>query len=510
MIYTLNIFREFSPLKRGVRGVLFFILTLGHIGGFSQTDTIAHLYTFGGNNNDNAEEIEATTDGGYIVVGSTSSNSSGNTDVYLLKVDSLCNYEWSTALGGTNNDWGYSIKQTFDKGFIIAASSNSYGNGGYDAVLMKRDSLGNYAWTKTYGGNDWDFAYSVVQTYDSGYVFCGETYNNTNGYSDVYIVKTNSLGDTLWTRTFGGTLIDKGNSVIETSDSNIVVAGITNTIADSTQIYIIKLTSTGSLLWDSIYGGSLYENANQIIETANGDFVTTGSTTSFSPGGYKDFYLVRIDKDGSVVWTNYFGNLSIPKDEEAFDLYEDSNGNLINVGFTEAAGGGMKDAYLFYISSGGWWGGISPTYGGFNNDSFKGFSIGNNGNFCMTGYTNSIGNGLDDILIVRVDTIYANQDTIVINNFDITPLTILNYEKFSNILIYPNPLNNYLNIEILEYNLSKRYSFEVFTIYGEKIKEVLINSKKNVFNFTNLSKQLYIYQILENNTVIEAGKLIVY
>ena len=161
--------------------------------GFSQKDTIAHLYTFGGNNNDNAEEIQATSDGGYIVIGSTSSNSWGNTDAYLLKVDSLCNYQWSKALGGNNNDWGYSIKQTFDKGYIIAATSNSYGNGGYDAVLMKRDSMGNYEWTKVYGGIDWDFAYSVVQTYDSGYVFCGETYNNTNGFSDVYIVKTNLM-----------------------------------------------------------------------------------------------------------------------------------------------------------------------------------------------------------------------------------------------------------------------------------------------------------------------------
>ena len=211
-MYKLNFIfhhcEERSNLFALIKSLCFIAVFLISVSCFTQVDTIAHLYTFGGHNNDNAEEIEATSDGGYIVVGSTSSNSSGNTDVYLLKVDSLCNYQWSYALGGTNNDWGYSVKQTFDNGFIIAATSNSYGNGGYDAVLMKRDSLGNYVWQKTYGGQDWDFAYSVVQTYDSGYVFCGETYNNTNGYSDVYIEKTNPVGDTLWTQIIGGTLID--------------------------------------------------------------------------------------------------------------------------------------------------------------------------------------------------------------------------------------------------------------------------------------------------------------
>src|SRR5690606_25017774 len=207
-----------------------------------------------------------TYDGGYIIVGSTASSGDGNTDIYLLKVDSMCNYQWSKALGGTNNDWGYSVKQTYDKGYIIAASSNSYGNT-YQACLFKRDSLGEYEWMKTYGGADWDLVYDVVQTYDSGFVFSGETYNNTAGFSDVYIVRTNSAGDTIWTRTIGGTLIDKGNAIIETADSSIVVAGIRNTITDSTQANIIKLDKNGVLLWDSIYGGTKYEWIYDVVES---------------------------------------------------------------------------------------------------------------------------------------------------------------------------------------------------------------------------------------------------
>ncbi len=478
--------------------------------GFSQTDTIVHIYTFGGNSNDNAEEIEATSDGGYIVIGSTSSNSWGNTDAYLLKVDSLCNYQWSQALGGANNDWGYSIKQTFDKGFIISASSNSFGNGDYDAVLMKRDSLGNYEWKKIYGGQDWDFAYSVVQTYDSGYVFCGETYSNSNGFSDVYIVKTNPLGDTLWTRTYGGSLVDKGNSVIETSDSNIVVAGITNTVTDSTDVYVIKLSSNGTLLWDSIYGDTLFENANCIIETANGNYVLGGSTTSYSPSGDTDFYLLRTAKDGTLIWSNYFGIPAIPKNQETFDLYEDINGDLINVGFTEETGAGMKDAFLFYITPAGWWGGISPTYGGINDESFKSFSIGTNGNFCMAGYTDTYGNGIDDILLVRLDTIYANQDTLITNYNDFIPLTINNHVKRNNLSLYPNPSKRFLNIEIQDYLPNSNYTFELYTIQGKMVKSVSFNSQKKVIDLMPLSQQLYIYKVLESGVISEIGKLIVY
>ncbi|PIQ15191.1 MAG: hypothetical protein COW67_09725, partial [Flavobacteriales bacterium CG18_big_fil_WC_8_21_14_2_50_32_9] len=321
--------------------ILFILLPLFSL---AQKDTIAHLYAIGGIGIDVGESIEATSDGGYIIVGSNSTNTTGNTDVYLLKVDSLINIEWSYSLGGTNNDWGYAVKQTYDKGYIIATSSNSYGNGGYDAVLMKRDSLGNYEWTKKYGGNDWDFVYDLTITYDSGFVFCGETYNNTAGQSDVFVVRTNKNGDTLWTKTIGGNLIDKGNSIIETSDSSIVIAGMTTTTTDSVQMYMIKLSPTGNLIWDVAYGPAGYEEANSVIETANGDYVLGGVTTSFTPNNDNDFYLIRADSSGNFIWGNYFGNQG---EEIIYDIVELADGDFFNTGHTTAAGNGGKDALVF-------------------------------------------------------------------------------------------------------------------------------------------------------------------
>jgi len=446
------------------------LLFLIPIFGFAQKDTIAHLYTFGGANNDNAEDVEATLDGGYIVVGSTSSYSAGNTDVYLLKIDSLCGYEWSFALGGTNNDWGYSVKQTFDKGFIIAASSNSYGNGGYDAVLMKRDSSGKYQWTKSYGGNDWDFAYSVVQTHDSGYVFCGETYNNTQGLSDVYIVKTDALGDTIWTRTIGGSLEDKGNAVIETSDSNIVVAGLRNTLTDSTQAYVLKLDMNGVLLWDSIYGGVGYEEINGIIATSSGDFVATGILDSSND---KDYYLLKTDKDGIKLWEQGLGGVG---DEGGYDIFELVNGNFFVTGYTKVYGGGGKDAHLISVTSGGFWGGQSSTFGGLQDEMCKSFTMGLDGSIKIAGYTNSFGNGLEDVMVISVDTIVTKQQFTIDTVPDIIPLKVLELEDEIHFLLFPNPATNYL-----QFKTTLKVTRLVFIdVYGRNIKEIAINSENRI------------------------------
>jgi hypothetical protein len=459
---------------------------------------------YGGNSNDVAEEIEATDDGGFIVVGSTSSNSWGNTDAYLLKLDSLCNFEWSTALGGSNNDWGYSVKQTFDRGYIVAITTNSFGHGGYDACLMKRDSLGNYQWKRTYGGPDWDMVYSVVQTFDSGYVFCGETYNNSNGFSDVYIVKTNSFGDTLWTKTIGGTFEDKGNSIIQTSDSSIVVGGIKNTTTDSTQIYLLKLNSSGTLLWDSIYGDTLYENANSIIEASNGDYVMVGSSTSL--GVDKDNFILRTDKDGVEIWGNYFTSTG---DEELFDLIEDPSGSLIVAGFTEASGGGMKDCHVFYVSSTGFWQNRASTYGGSLNEVGKGIAVANRSKFSLgvAGYSDGFGNGLDDAMVICLDTVYQGQifTTDTINDF--IPLNVKDNADEELIRVYPNPASSYFHIDLASYS-GHKLEVKLFNVFGQLILQDYLENENSIIQTNQFPAGIYSITILSGSKKIHSSKII--
>ena len=487
--------------------ILFLLLPLV---GLSQKDTLAHLYAIGGIGIDKAEEIIATADGGYVVVGSTTSNTSGNTDVYLLKLDSQINVVWSWAMGGNNNDWGYAVKETFDKGFIIASTTNSFDvNGDYNARLIKTDSLGVIQWHKVYGGNDWDLVYDVVQTADSGFAFCGETYNNTNGESDVYIVKTNLLGDTLWTKTIGGTLVDRGNSIMETTDSSIVVAGMTTTTTDSVQMYMIKLTATGNLIWDIAFGAAGYEEANVVIETANGDYVLGGVTTSFTPNNDKDFYMIRTDSSGNTIWGNYFGQ---PGEEVIYDLVELADGSFFNTGHTTAAGNGGKDALVFLVTSVGGWGFSASTFGGTKDEESKSILLEPNEALKIAGFTKSYGNGLEDVMIIEIDTVVTNHQFIVDTIYDFMPLKIDDLTSWKpsseeNILIFPNPASSAVNIDVSN---SKANKIMIFSIFGQLVYESSLSNQHMItINLSNLSAGIYSVQFFENSKLIASQKLII-
>jgi len=474
---------------------------------FAQIDTAAYLFAYGGLGNDIAEDIEPTTDGGYIVVGSTASSGDGNTDIYLLKVDSLCNYEWSKSLGGANNDWGYSIKQTHDKGYIIAASSNSYGNS-YQACLFKRDSVGEYEWMRTYGGADWDLAYDVVQAYDSGFIFCGETYNNTAGFSDVYVVKTNNVGDTIWTRTIGGSLIDKGNAIIETSDSNIVVAGIRNTVTDSTQANILKLDKNGILLWDSIYGGPAYEWINDLVESFPNNYTVAGSTNSNSNGDL-NYYILNVDPQGSQNWEYSIVNppSPVPDDDELYAIGLMPNNRMLFTGSYKTDGGGKKNLGIITLTYDGLWANESMVLGTEEDDFLRSVYVNSNKRIVGAGQTNSFGNGNWDALILRMDSIYWNNDTIITVKEDIAPIGQNEILEQEDIEIFPNPTSTILNLHIE--NIQPSYIFQLTDVLGREWLNLPVKSERITIEVDQFPKQVYIYNILEKGKTIKTGKLII-
>jgi len=170
-----------------------------------------------GDYSSNCYAVEQTTDGGYILVGKTSQFGSGNTDVYLIKTDINGDTLWTKTYGGVRSDVGFSVQQTTDGGYIIVGMTNSFGAGilgRLDVYLIKTDNNGDTLWTKTYGGIDTDYAFSgidtdyafsVQQTTDSGYIVAG--FMGSFGLNDFYLIKTNNIGDTLWTRTFSGYML---------------------------------------------------------------------------------------------------------------------------------------------------------------------------------------------------------------------------------------------------------------------------------------------------------------
>jgi len=162
-----------------------------------KTDSLGNTMwdtTYGGSSYDAGSCVQQTTDGGYIIVGGTASFGVGEDDVYVIKTDSLGNTMWDTTYGGSSEDWGFSTHETFDGGYIIAGWTNSFGAGLYDVYLIKTDSLGNLIWVTTYGGTLHDWSNSVQQTLDSGYIVAGYTISFGDPEGDVYLIKTDENG----------------------------------------------------------------------------------------------------------------------------------------------------------------------------------------------------------------------------------------------------------------------------------------------------------------------------
>jgi hypothetical protein len=224
--------------------------------------------TFGGSDSELGYSVKQTSDGGYIITGETHSYGAGFEDVYLIKTDPNGNSEWEKTFGGSYDDRGKSVQQTSDGGYIVVGSTASFGAGSYDVYLIKADPNGIKKWQKTFGGSvgfygDWGS--SVQQTLDGGYIIAG-SYNLFDGMYDVYLIKTDPNGDSQWQKTFGGSSIDFAYSVQQTSDGGYIIVGDTSSYgAGVRDVYLIKLCTDGTLSADFNCNGTVYYEDLEVL-----------------------------------------------------------------------------------------------------------------------------------------------------------------------------------------------------------------------------------------------------
>jgi len=255
--------------------------------------------TFGGSKDDEGDSVQQTSDGGYIVVGHTSSYGAGYSDVYLIKTDASGNKVWEKTFGGGNIDVGESVQQTSDGGYIVAGGTMPYGTGKGGVYLIKTDASGNKVWEKTFGGKD-DEGHSVQQTSDGGYIVAGITNSYGAGGYDVYLIKTDASGNKVWEKTFGGSKDEEWSSVQQTSDGGYIIAGDTMSYgAGVSDVYLIKTDASGNKVWEKTFGGNKGDSGKLVQQTSDGGYIVVGTTNSYG-AGVLNVYLIKTDANGNA------------------------------------------------------------------------------------------------------------------------------------------------------------------------------------------------------------------
>jgi hypothetical protein len=337
-----------------------------------------------------------TPDKGYLITGRTDSIGTGTEDIYLFKTDSIGNLLWERIYGGTEDDLGKCILPVGDSVYYIGGVTRSFGAGNWDWWLLKIDSGGDTLWTKTYGSTNYDMftdadvcqdgivlvgwtgygtfdagacilkvdfegdtiwakeyggasadcCYGVKATQDNGSIITGYTSSFGTGVEDIYNLRVNTYGDTLWTRTFGGFMEDVGYSVVQSPDGGFAITGYTNSFGPTSEdVILLKLDAYGNTLWFRTYGTIETEIGYSVSTTSDRGFIIVGFRSSASTDD--DIWLIKTDEFGDTLWTRTFGGAFR---ERAWCVKQTSDGGFILVGQTYSFSA-SRDVYLIKTDS---------------------------------------------------------------------------------------------------------------------------------------------------------------
>jgi hypothetical protein len=321
---------------------------------------------YGGTGADQAYAICQTIDGGYIVAGTSPSNNGdvfgnhGGLDFWVLKLTNTGTIQWKKSYGGSSDEQAYSVKETVDGGYVVTGytlSTNqdiSGNHGYYDAWVLKLDNAGAIQWQKCLGGGNWDEGNEVLQTKDGGYVIIGRSRSSDGdatvnfGSSDFWVIKLDSTGNVMWQRSHGGSSEDIGYGIKETTDGGYIVCGesssvdgeVTGNHGDS-DYWILKLNFEGKIEWEQSLGGTSIDRANSIIQARDGGFVALGQTYSINGDitgnhGFNDYWVVKLSASGILEWQKALGGSN---EDYARAICQTEDGGYVLTGQTQSNNG---------------------------------------------------------------------------------------------------------------------------------------------------------------------------
>jgi hypothetical protein len=477
--------------------------------------------TFGGSGDEEGNAVQQTNDGGFIIAGYTKSMGAGLNDIYLVKTDSFGNQQWAKTFGGSQDEEAYSIQQTLDGGFIIAGATSSFGSGSRDVWLIKTDFSGNEVWKKTLGGMSSDGARFVQQTSDGGYIITGWTYSQGPGaVGNVLLIKTDSSGNQVWFKAFGGSDVDRGYCVQQITNGFILTGYTASSGAGLDDMLLIKTDNSGNSIWEKTFGGSGRDYGNSIQITQDEGYIIAGYSLSYGAGS-EDVWIVKTDSAGNQQWSKTFGGSA---SDVGYFINKAFSGGYILTGHTLSFGAGVHDVWLIRLAN------VIPVE--LVNFNFKYLnknillewstaSEKNNYGFEVERRSNS--NAFNKIAFLKGEGTTSEQKKYSFLDEDVKPgkyfyrLKQINYDgtfeyskeievevgmpiHFSLEQNYPNPFNP---TTWIQYSIptTSHVILKVFDILGNEVAS-LVNEEKSAGSFsfefdgTSLACGVYYYQLL--------------
>ena len=306
---------------------------------------------YDGTGHDEIYDLVQTLDGGFVLVGEMDSFGAGGKDMWLVKTDASGVMIWNHTYGGVGDEQGTAIIQTVDGGYALVGSTSSFGDG-CDIWLVKTDANGVMIWNQAYGGTGHDEAHDLVQTIDGGYALAGYTSSfgavRTESFgvrtTNMWLVKTDASGVIIWNQTYGNSDWDSAHSLVQTLDGGFTLVGETRS-----DVYLVKTNINGVKIWHQTYGGPGCDEARSLIQTLDGGFALVGETDSFGAGG-RDMWLVKTDVSGNMTWHQTYGGI---ENDQGDALVQTIDGGFALAGYTESFGAGDRDMWLVKTDTNG-------------------------------------------------------------------------------------------------------------------------------------------------------------
>ena len=472
---------------------------------------------FGGSAEDLLNDMKPTSDGGFIMVGSTRSNDGqvtghqGEADVWIVKVDEEGSLEWEKTYGGSGNDNGRVVVTTLDGGYLIAANTTSTNGdiseafGEFDIWVLKLSMNGEMEWQRSYGGSGTDSPYDLVETVE-GYLIIGETtssdgmISNNYGYNDIWLIKINNENELLWESTYGSPQGDLGTSLAVTDEAIFIVGSVNGSPYDG---YVAKLDVNGNVIWENAYGGSDLDGLYSVEVLPDETIISPGFTYSndgdiLVQHGLSDSWLLKLDINGELIWSKTYGG-SDHDGTPGLNFIDD--GGFLLSGFSRSADGdltgnsGNGDAWMVRLNQTGeilW----QQNFGGTSWETTD-VSVLSEGQIICAGST--LSNDLD------VSGNHGNMDFWLMK-LERDPVGIIDQAPSTLVHAYPNPTLDNITITInIQY--SQQMKMEIMDSVGRRstigVAEMTSSGQSNIdLDLSNYTPGTYQILLRGNTSVL--------